>query len=143
MTPGVPFRGPRLAPRRFRPGPSSVPVFGPLPVRWLAGPSALTVANPKPGNYMASFAQTPSGALTGIGTATNRANPIVIPVTATAFGTYGQLSLTAPDGKPNARNPTALKTPLSSSDSRRLRASFRYASPTTLRRARSMTSWQP
>jgi len=92
-----------------------------------------TVSNPESGNYSASFTQSPSGPLFGTGTASNGTNPIVIPITATAFGTYGQLSVTAPDGKPvqpgpltqqvpltlnastdkpNRCNPAALKTPL-------------------------------
>jgi hypothetical protein len=94
---------------------------------------ALTVANPEPGNYTATFGQSPSGPLGGTGTATNGANPIVIPITATAFGPYDQLSITAPGGTPvqpgpltgqlplslnastdmpNGCSPTALKTPL-------------------------------
>gem|GEM_PF-2233262 len=73
---------------------------------------AVTVSNPEPGNYTAAFAQSPSGPLTGSGTATNGANPIVVPITATAFGTYGQLSLTAPDGNPVQPGPLTQQLPL-------------------------------
>ncbi len=74
---------------------------------------ALTVANPEPGNYAATFGESPSGPLMGTGTATNGANPIVIPITATAFGTYDQLSITAPDGSPVQSGPLTQQLPLS------------------------------
>jgi len=61
---------------------------------------SFTVANPEPGDYTATWTQTPNGVLSGSGTAAdNTSNPITIPVTASSFGDFGQLKITAPDGR--------------------------------------------
>jgi len=73
---------------------------------------AFTVANPTPGTYAAVFGQTPSGSLRGTGSSAGGANPVVVPVTATMFGSYSQLSVTAPDGSPVQVGPLGMQLPL-------------------------------
>jgi hypothetical protein len=74
--------------------------------------AAFTVSNPQTGTYQAAFAKSPTGRLSGSGTATSGGNPIVVPMRATAFGTYDKLSITAPDGKPVQLGPLAEQLPL-------------------------------
>ena len=74
--------------------------------------AAFTVSNPQTGPYQAAFAESPSGRLSGSGMATNGGNPIVVPMRATAFGTYDKLSITAPDGKPVKLGTLAGQLPL-------------------------------
>lgn len=74
--------------------------------------AAFTVFNVQGGDYRAAFAQTPTGALAGSGTATAGQNPVVVPMRATRFGTYDGLSITTPGGMPVALGPIASQVPL-------------------------------
>ncbi|HYN70333.1 MAG TPA: hypothetical protein VEX41_09000 [Candidatus Eisenbacteria bacterium] len=74
--------------------------------------AAFTVINPQAGQYAATFAQSPSGPLSGSGTATNGGNPVAVPMRAFLFGTYDALAITAPDGSPVALGPLAAQLPL-------------------------------
>ncbi len=73
---------------------------------------AFTVSNPQPGDYGAAFSQSPTGLLSGTGTASDGKNPVVVPMRATAFGTYGGLSIETPDGRPVKLGPLAAALPL-------------------------------
>jgi len=73
---------------------------------------SFTLINPQPGGYQAVFAKSPSGALTGTGTAANGGNPVTVPMRAVAFGTYDALTITAPDGSTIALGPLAGQLPL-------------------------------
>ena len=68
------------------------------------------VANPEPGQYTATFATGPTGAVQGVGTAAG--NLVVANVTIRAFGAYDGLTLTGPDGAPIALGPIASQLPL-------------------------------
>jgi len=73
---------------------------------------AFTVINPQPGQYSATFAKSPSGPLSGSGTAINGRNPVTVPMRAVAFGTYDALGITGPDGSTIALGRLAGQLPL-------------------------------
>jgi hypothetical protein len=68
------------------------------------------LVNPQPGSYTATFAQGPTGPVSGQGTASG--NLVETEVTIVAFGTYDELTITAPDGTPIALGPIASQLPL-------------------------------
>jgi hypothetical protein len=71
---------------------------------------AFLLTNPQPGGYTATFAQGPTGPVTGTGAASG--NLVETAVTISAFGTYDGLSITAPDGTQIALGPIASQLPL-------------------------------
>ncbi len=73
--------------------------------------AAFTVFAVQSGDYRASFAQSPSGPLSG-SAASGGQNPVVVPMRATRFGVYDMLSITAPDGSVVDLGPLAQHLPL-------------------------------
>lgn len=74
--------------------------------------AAFTLFNVLPGDYRGAFLVAPGGGLQGSGAATNGANPIVVPMRATAFGVYDKLVVIAPNGAEVDVGPIRQQLPL-------------------------------